>query len=84
MSATLILSIIAGIAINFIGVAIIFWKNSSNFDAKIGERISHIQEDIKDIEEDIKLSKETYVPRVELNIQFKNIYKRLELADNKK
>ena len=72
MSLTVIISIAVGIVINLIGVAIIFWKNSSIYDAKVGEQISHIQEDIKEI-------KDTYVPRTELSSEFKNVYKRLEI-----
>ena len=76
MSLTVIISIAVGIAINLIGVAIIFWRNSSIYDAKVGEQISHIQEDIKEI-------KDTYVPRTELSGEFKNVYKRLEIITQK-
>ena len=76
MSTTVIISIAIGIAVNLIGVAMIFWRNSSIYDAKVGEQISHIQEDIKEI-------KDTYVPRTELSGEFKNVYKRLEIITRK-
>ncbi len=83
MNLTIALSIGIPIIANIVAFVLYDISNKKMFEATVELHINQIKKEVDEIEDDIKEIKKDFVPRVELNSEFKNIYKRIELFDKK-
>ena len=83
MNLTIILSIVIPIVANIVAFVLYDISNKKMFEATVKLHIDQIKKEVDEIEDEIKEIKKDFIPRVELNSEFKNIYKRIELFDKR-
>ena len=83
MDSTTAITIAIPIIVNIVAFIFFDISNKKIFQATVQESLKTIKKDVVEVEQEVKDIKNIYVPRVELNSEFKNVYKRIELINER-